>query len=465
MKAEANKKRVRIFSAIADALLLLTGCIVAAAAHAAGLDFGQFYLQSVEVLAIIALCFFALFVVIEVVSAITISDSTWHTVFVAVALLGFHLTGRDFLAVMFGHGGGLSFEIGDILHFFFFEVAAFAIFLFWNYTFSVGIPRRVLIISGLWSLVCIALYSSLYFFGLPMIGSALFFVGVVAAAAYTYRRMPLAKQMDKTFIATEALFYSVVGSALTFEVCLVQGSSSAGVSAFHAIPVILVFLSIYAAFAMRTDRAALQASEYKLRYEQVKTRALKEQIKPHFIFNVLAAIQSLYRNNVDEGDRAVTLLARHLRTNIEATDVDFIPFEKELDNVQVLVDLENMRLGNAFHIIYDIDCTDFAVPILSLQPYIENAIKYSRVNEKEDGFILISTRREEEGILLVVADNGVGFDPAAVKPASCGIRNSSERLSMLMGVTPEIVSSPGKGTTVRIFIKNSTPSISSQIIE
>ncbi len=465
MKAEGNKKRVRVFSGIADALLLLAGCIVAAALYAAGFDFGQFYLQSVEVLAIIGLCFFALFVVIEVVSAIAISDSTWHTVLVAVALLGFHMTGRDFLAVMFGRGGGLPFAIGDILHFFFFEGAAFAIFLFWNYTFSVGIPRRVLFVSGGWSLVCIALYASLYFFSLPIIGSARFFLGIAAAVTYTYRRMPLEKQTDKTFIATEALFYAVVGSALTFEVCLLQGSSAAGVSAFHAIPVILVFLSIYAAFAMRTDRAALKASEYKLQYERIKARALKEQIKPHFIFNVLAAVQSLYRSSVDEGDRAVTLLARHLRTNIEATDVDFIPFEKELDNVQVLVDLENMRLGKAFHIIYDIDCTDFSLPILSLQPYIENAIKYSRVNEKEDGFILISTRKEEEGILLVVADNGVGFDPAAVKPTSCGIRNSSERFSMLMGVTPEIQSAPGHGTTVRIFIKNNTPPVSSQPIE
>lgn len=456
MKADGKQKLIRVFSGVADGALLLAGCIAAIATNAAGATYSAFYLQSVEILSIIEVCFFALFVIIEIVSAFTISDSTWHTAFVALALLGFHLTGADFLRTMFGAEQSIFSQIGDILRFFFFEGAAIALFLFWNYTYGLGIPRRVLFLGAGWALIALAAYASLYFFGYRMIGFGISVAGLIAATAYLYRRMG-ARQTDKTFIASEALFYALAGSAITAEACVLQNRSPIGFTAFHAIPLVLVFLSVYAAFAMRTDREALKASEYKLQYERIKARALKEQIKPHFIFNVLAAIQSLYRNNVDDGDRAVTLLARHLRTNIEASDTDFIPFEKELDNVQVLVDLENMRLGKKVNIIYDIDCTDFEIPVLSLQPYIENAIKYSRVNEKEDGFICISTRREEEGILVAVTDNGVGFDPSAVSASSCGIRNSSERFSMLMGVTPEIESEPGRGTSVRIFIKNSTP--------
>ena len=456
MKADVKTKRVRVFTGIADAVLLLAGCIAAVAAWASGARYSDFYLRSMEVLSITELCFFGLFLIIEIVSAFTISDSTFHTALVAAALLCFHLTNDDFLRTMFGNGARVGWQVGEILHFLFFEASALALFGFWNYTF-LGLPRRAAYLAAGWTLISSAVYAALYFSQLQIVGFCLFFVGLAAAMGYLYRNFPLKRAGDKTFIASEALFYALAGSALTAEVCGAMRYAAVGISSFLALPIILVFLSVYAAFAMRTDREALKASEYKLQYERVKARTLKEQIKPHFIFNVLAAIQSLYRNDVDDGDRAVTLLAKHLRTNIEATDTDFIPFEKELDNIQVLIDLENMRIGKKVNVFYDIDCVDFELPILSLQPYIENAIKYSRVNEKEDGFILISTRREEDGILLLVADNGVGFDPAAVKPSSCGIRNSSERFSMLMGVTPEIESAPGKGTTVRIFIKNNTP--------
>lgn len=448
---------VRLATALIDAFLLLAGSVLAIVLSAAGVQTDQRYLWSTEVLAIIGVCFFLLFVLIETISAFTISDSTWHTVLIAISLLGFHLTGGDFIRIMFGAQAGIFATVGRILNFAFFECVFLGVVLFWDYTFKLGLSRRYFVFLGVLFALWLGLYAALIFYDAEIAGFLFAALTCAAALVYVYRRTALSTRTDKTFIASEALFFSLAGSMLSSQICFLQNSASDGVTAFHAIPVILIFLSIYAAFAMRTDRAALKASEYKLQYERIKARALKEQIKPHFVFNVLAAIQSLYRSNVDEGDRAVTLLARHLRTNIEATDVDFIPFEKELDNVQVLVDLENMRLGKAFNIIYDIDCTDFAVPILSLQPYLENAIKYSRVNEKEDGFILISTRREKDGILLVVADNGVGFDPAAVSASSCGIRNSSERLSMLMGVTPEIESAPGKGTTVRIFIKNSTP--------
>ncbi len=452
-----TQRKMRIFASVFDCLFLLAGSIAAVAFGAAGTGVGERFLWASEVLAIAEMCFFGLFVVIETISMFKISDSTYHTVLIAVFLLCFHFTGYDFLRIIFDEGSILVRTLGPVFHFAFFCLTAIALLFFWDHTFALKIPRALFLYAVLSALVALALYAILFSYGLQTIAFALFLLLLGVGVFLVLRRMDSALRCDKTFIVSEAFLYALAGSQLTSEICRALHYSESGVLCFHAIPIILVFLSIYAAFAMRTDREALKASEYKLQYERIKARALKEQIKPHFIFNTLAAIQSLYRIGTKEGDRAVTLLSGHLRTNIEAADTDFIPFEKELDNVQVLVDLENMRLGNAFNIIYDIDYADFEVPILSLQPYIENAIKYSRVNEKEDGYILISTRLEGDNIILTVTDNGVGFDPAAVKPTSCGIRNSSERFSMLMGVTPEIESAPGKGTTVRICLKNSTP--------
>ncbi len=448
-------KRKRIAAAVVDGVLLLGGLAAALAVRASGTVFGDYYLWSIEFLTIVELCFFGLFLLIEVISAFMISDSTYHTVLLSVSLLCFHLTNPDFTVFLFGPAESAVFRAADILHFLFFGLSVLSLFHFWNYTYQIGYPPRTLLLESGFTAVCLAAYIGLSFVDAEIAAAALFLLGVAAALVLLYRRFPW-ERANANFYATEALFYSLIGCVLICGVCDALDYVPSGFVSFQELPVIIVFLAIYSAFAMRTDRAALKASEYKLRYEQVKARALKEQIKPHFVFNVLAAIQSLYRVDPDEGDRAVALLSKHLRTNIEAADTDFIPFEKELDNVQVLVELENMRLEKKVNILYDVDCTDFEVPILSLQPYVENAVKYSRVNEKEDGYIRISTRRTEEGVLLSVSDNGVGFDPNAVGPSSCGIRNASERFAMLTGVSPSIESSPGKGVTVSVLIRSRT---------
>lgn len=442
-----------IIAAVADLLLLSAGCVVAFSLWAADVHPNEYYLWSADVLAIVDLCFFGLFVIIEIISFYKISDSTWHTIFIAVSLLLHHLTGIDFMHVLFDETETLLTQLAEPLHFLFYELSAASVLCFWNYTYRLSASRRTVLLFSVWGAVCFAGYIPLCLIGLGIIPYALFTLSLAGMIVVVYRRVGMRERVDAAFYTTQALYCSLAGSELAVNACAAAGFLPYGVPSFQAIPSILAFLSVYAAFAMRTDRAALRASEYKLRYERMKARALKEQIKPHFVFNTLAAIQSLYRVSPSDGDRAVTLLSQHLRTNIEATDTDFIPFERELDNVQVLVDLENMRLGKQVKIVYDIDCVDFRVPVLSLQPYIENAIKYSKVNEKEDGFIRISTRLSGEDVLLSVTDNGVGFDLHSVKRTSCGIRNSSERFSMLMGVTPHIKTSPGGGTSVIIQIK------------
>lgn len=447
-----TKAKGDIYTLIADLFLLFAGCIAAVVMGVMDWIPSTFYLYSMDVLTIIELCFFVLFILIETISAIKISDSTWHTVFLAASLLLYHVTTEDFLHLFEDSITHLP-PLVESFNFFAYELTVFAILLFWNYTYGLGLGSKDLFPFGFWMGLCFAVYVPLTFIGFHAIAFTMFALVFGAMAVLICVRLSRAGEIDLAFHMTLALASVLTGSALTSDVCEAFSFYSNGFSAFHALPMVMAFLLIYVAFAMRTDRAALRASEYKLQYERIKARALREQIKPHFVFNTLAAIQSLYRTSLDEGDRATTLLSQHLRTNIEASDIDLIPFEKELDNIEVYIDLENMRLSKKINVIFDIDCSDFEVPVLSLQPYIENAIKYSRVNEKEDGYIRITSRRTEEGVLVEVADNGVGFDTRSIPASSCGIRNSSERLSMLVHATPEIVSEKGVGTTVRIFLK------------
>ena len=183
---------------------------------------------------------------------------------------------------------------------------------------------------------------------------------------------------------------------------------------------------------------------------------LQAQIKPHFVFNVLLSIKNLYHSDTELGDEAIDLFSKHLRAQVEAAGADMVPFEKELDTIRVFTDLENIRQDKELNLIFDIEYSDFQIPALSLQTFIENAIKYSRISEKEDGYIRISSRCENGEILLEISDNGVGFDPSEIRDTSYGIRNSVERFRLLTGVSPEIISSPGNGTSIMIRFNKSS---------
>lgn len=189
------------------------------------------------------------------------------------------------------------------------------------------------------------------------------------------------------------------------------------------------------------------------RYEIAKQQALRGQIKPHFIFNCLTAIEGTYHHSVEEGDHAMNLFAEHLRSDVDSMDENLIPFEEESKNVDHYLELENLRLEKKFQLLYDIDVVDFAVPPLSLQPLIENAVKYSRVNEKKEGYIFLRTKwNADKDILLEVEDNGVGFDPSGQNTHSQGLKNTAERFALILGASFSLFSAPGQGTRITIRI-------------
>jgi two-component system LytT family sensor kinase len=83
-----------------------------------------------------------------------------------------------------------------------------------------------------------------------------------------------------------------------------------------------------------------QADRLLIQYQSIKQESLKEQIKPHFIFNYLTAIENNYHKDLASGDEAMEQFAQHLRSNVDSMGRDLIPFEDELKNILNYVDLE-----------------------------------------------------------------------------------------------------------------------------
>lgn len=215
----------------------------------------------------------------------------------------------------------------------------------------------------------------------------------------------------------------------------------------------IVGFNIFISRTKQIFKENAEKEEKAKRYEAAKQQALRGQIKPHFIFNCLSAIENTYHRSEEEGDRAMVLFAEHLRSDVDSMDSPLIPFEDEIVNVNHYLELENLRLEKKFVLLYDIDTTEFEVPPLSLQPLIENAIKYSKTNEKEDGFISLGSHWTSSGdVLLVVEDNGVGFDSEKTGLHSQGLKNTKERFELILGATMRVESKEGQGTKITITI-------------
>jgi sensor histidine kinase YesM len=222
-------------------------------------------------------------------------------------------------------------------------------------------------------------------------------------------------------------------------------------SIFCAVMIIATLMIYIRQIKERIDeshQALVLAEEIK----EVKNQALKAQIKPHFIFNTMTSIQDIYHRSLEEGDRALSRFSKHLRLNVDSGYKDMVSFQDELNNIQNYFELENLRRGGKLSLLYDIDYVDFDIPILSLQPLIENAVKYGKTDEKEDGYIQIKSYEEEESIIVEVNDNGSGFDISEIKENSTGLKNVTQRLGFSLNANVEIISKKGEGTTVKIII-------------
>lgn len=194
--------------------------------------------------------------------------------------------------------------------------------------------------------------------------------------------------------------------------------------------------------------------QIRLRDEQLsqqKIKLLQRQVSPHFIYNALTAIQALPGNPV-ETKKAIGDFAKFLRESLSTIDENMvIPFKKELDNIQIYFRLENIRFGNSLQVVYDIEETDFNVPAMCVQILAENAVKHGVSARREGGTVHISTKREDNDIVITVEDDGVGFDVTKIVDSShIGIKNVRNRVKTFINGDLTIVSELGKGTIASI---------------
>ena len=203
-----------------------------------------------------------------------------------------------------------------------------------------------------------------------------------------------------------------------------------------------------------------QAEEYRqqeLRNEQLKVDILLGQIQPHFLFNVLYVIQEICHIDPKKASVAISEFSKYLRHNMDSLSINIpIRFTDELEHTKHYVFLQQLRFGEALVVEYDLACTDFYMPTLTLQPIVENAVRYGvRKTSTGEGTVIIQTRAYPSYYEVKIIDNGPGFDPNESKEdglSHMGLNNVKERLQRISDGKLEIWSELGKGTIVTMML-------------
>ena len=132
-----------------------------------------------------------------------------------------------------------------------------------------------------------------------------------------------------------------------------------------------------------------------------------------------------------------------------------VPFERELDHLEKYLYIEKLRFADKLNIAYDIQCTDFELPLLSIQPLVENAVKHGVGMKEDGGTVTIATRETDKAYEVIISDDGVGFDTEAKKNdgrSHVGMENTRRRLKDMCNADVEITSVIGEGTVARVII-------------
>ena len=208
--------------------------------------------------------------------------------------------------------------------------------------------------------------------------------------------------------------------------------------------------------AVKARRLESEKQALKLELQESRISIMLSQMQPHFIFNTLNTIYHLCEIDPEIARSTIDAFSKYLRNNIDNLNrSEMIHFEEEMSFVKTYLDIEKVRFDDELHITFDLPVTNFKLPVLTVQPIVENAVKHG--TSKKEGFstLQISTRETDSCYEIEVRDTGVGFDkndPLNDEQKHIGIVNVRQRLENLCGGTLTIESVIGEGTTTVIQI-------------
>jgi signal transduction histidine kinase len=200
-------------------------------------------------------------------------------------------------------------------------------------------------------------------------------------------------------------------------------------------------LHTYATRDQLAKEAAARSEAQRLAVES-QLRLLRAQLEPHMLFNTLANVRSLVREDVDRAESMIDQLIVYLRSALAASQTESVALSREFAQLRAYLDIMSLRMGPRLTYRLDLPATleRTEVPPMLLQPLVENAIKHGLEPKVGQGSIDVVARAMPSGIEIRVSDSGLGLpanedDAPSARPAntSYGLQHVRDRLRVIYG--------------------------------
>jgi two-component system LytT family sensor kinase len=194
-------------------------------------------------------------------------------------------------------------------------------------------------------------------------------------------------------------------------------------------------------------------------------RALQSQIHPHFLFNALNALYGIIPREAKSARETVLNLSDIFRYSLE-TGRMLRPLSDEMRIIKAYLEVERLRLGNKLRVEIDIasEALEVHIPVLSIQPLVENAIKHGIAPNVDGGLVRVEVSARNGAVRVMVRDSGPGFAAASSTRtgAGVGLDNVARRLDLCFGAEAALnVESDSSGTTASFLIPAALPALRS----
>lgn len=185
-------------------------------------------------------------------------------------------------------------------------------------------------------------------------------------------------------------------------------------------------------YARQLRAADRHAASLAREAQEAQLRALRYQINPHFLFNTLNSLSSLVLSQkTDVAERMLMNLSTFFRATLSADPTADVPLEEEIKLQRLYLDIEQIRFPDRLSVEVDVPeaLRSAQVPVLILQPIVENAVKYGVAKSKKPVRIRISAYEEAGRLNIKVKDDGEAAPADLENPSTgVGLRNVCDRL-------------------------------------
>ncbi len=229
-----------------------------------------------------------------------------------------------------------------------------------------------------------------------------------------------------------------------------------------------------------TNALQLKVAEEKAEIERVnnelarsKLETLQAQMNPHFAYNALTSIQKLIlKKDNKTANRYLVKFARLMRQFLEASAETYIPLDKEIELLQLYIEMEQLRFKDKFAVTYEIDpmvkLHEVPIPSMLLQVFIENAINHGLVYKEGNGMLTFKVYQKEQAVWCVIEDDGIGRKKGQeIKKESKGVYkglgmkisqervkylNMMEEVNVKVQIEDDILENGNGGTRVNVIV-------------